>query len=285
MRWAPARAIRSCAPVTDVLDRQRLLPRVRHDLIRLGPPKDGGYVVPAEAVERTTVLLSLGMKDDWSFETAFVAARGTARVIGVDPSVGPGFFARQIVGSAAGIMKAVASGRRRQRARDVATLRNAFDYFWFFRVRHRHIGKLVAASEGEGHVTLDGLMALAGDSDHRVFLKMDIEGSEYALTAGILRYHQRINCVVVEFHRVGKSIERFNEAIAVLQQQFQIVHVHGNNYRPYDTRYDFPDTVEITLLHRDLMSESAPAVSWAYPRPGLDFPNLPSRPDHRLRFD
>jgi hypothetical protein len=271
--------------VTDVLDRQRLLPRVRHDLIRLGPPKDGGYVVPAEAVEQTTVLLSLGMKDDWSFETAFVAARGGARVIGVDPSVGPRFFARQIVASVAGIMKASVSGRKRQRIRDVATLRNAVDYFWFFRVRHRHVAKLVAATEGEGRVTLDGLMALAGDTGHRVFLKMDIEGSEYGLIAGILEHHQRLNCVVVEFHRVGQSVERFNDAIATLQRQFQIVHVHGNNYSPYDTQHDFPETVEVTLIHNDLMRQPAAAASWAYPRPGLDFPNLPSQPDHRLRFD
>jgi hypothetical protein len=271
--------------VTDTLDRPRLLPRLRQDLIRLGPPKDGGYVVPAEAVERTTVLLSLGMKDDWSFETAFVAARGAARVIGVDPSVGARFFARQIASSVAGIMKASLSGRRRQRVRDVATLRNAIDYFWFFRVRHRHVAKLVAATEGDGRVTLDGLMDLAGEAEHRVFLKVDIEGGEYGLIADILTHHQRINCVVVEFHRVGKSVERFNGAIAALQQQFQIVHVHGNNYRPYDTQHDFPDTVEVTLLHRDFMSQPAPAASWAYPRPGLDFPNLPSQPDHRLRFD
>jgi hypothetical protein len=43
--------------------------------------------------------------------------------------------------------------------------------------------------------------------------------------------------------------------------------------------------VEVTLLHHDLMGEPALAASWACPRAGLDFPNLPSQPDHRLRFD
>ena len=61
------------------VDRRRLHPRVRHDLVRLGLPRDGGYVVPAEAIASTRVLLSLGMKEDWSFELAFVSANPAIR--------------------------------------------------------------------------------------------------------------------------------------------------------------------------------------------------------------
>ena len=270
----------------DRVDRSRLRPRLRSDLVRLGGPRDGGYVVPVEAIERTAVLLSLGIKQDWSFEQAFTVAGSGVRVVGVDPSVGPALFARQAATHLVRLIGAALSGNRRQRARDAATLRNSLHYFWFFGVRHRHIRKFVAPSAGPRQVTFDRLMqAVAPPGDHRTFLKMDIEGSEYAIAAAILRHCDSINGMVVEFHRIGKRAAAFNEAIAGLQQHFHIIHVHGNNYRPYDAVHDFPDTVEVTLLNRALMAGPAPDVTCEFPRPGLDYPNLSSRPDHRLNFD
>jgi hypothetical protein len=43
----------------DALDRRQLRPIEHPDLIRLGLPKDGGYVVPEACVRQSTVLLSL----------------------------------------------------------------------------------------------------------------------------------------------------------------------------------------------------------------------------------
>jgi len=77
----------------------------------------------------------------------------------------------------------------------------------------------------------------------------------------------------------------FSAALAALQHAFEVVHGHGNNYRPFDADNGVPDTVEITLLNRALMPVGAAATTWTYPRPGLDFPNRPNAADYALRFD
>jgi hypothetical protein len=256
---------------------------MRYDLMRLGLRRDGGYVVPAAAVERTAVLLSLGVRRDWSFEKAFAAANTEVRVIGVDPSVDPRFFARQLTKGVVGLVKS-GGFNRRKRKHHVAMVRNAIDYFWFFVLRHRHLTLSVADHDGPGHVTVGSLVTLAAKTEHRIFLKMDIEGSEYGIVPDIVQHHASINCIVAEFHRVGQRSTLFNEAVATLQRRFDIVHLHGNNYRPYDTSHDFPDTVEMTLVNRALMVEPIVASTWQYPRAGLDFPNNPSLPDYQLRF-
>ena len=269
-----------------LVDRQRLKPRRRDDLIRLGKPRDGGYVVPAQAVACSEVLLSLGMKQDWSFERRFAAVNPATRVIGVDPSIGAALFARQIVTSAGNLAIGALRREGRRVRRHATVLRTSLDYFWFFRWRHRHVARLVSASDADGHIGFDELFALARPTgDHRVFVKMDIEGSEYAVIGDLLRHERHINCVVIEFHRLAKRAGLFNEAVARLQHGFQIVHIHGNNYAPYDAGNDFPDAVEITLLNRALATEPETESPGVYPRVGLDFPNTAARDDYPLRFE
>ena len=267
------------------VDRRRLHPRVRHDLVRLGLPRDGGYVVPAEAIASSTVLLSLGMKEDWSFELAFVSANPAIRVIGVDPSVHPAFFVTQAIRSGLDWVSSVFRRGGLRRTRHLARLRNSLHYFWFFGIRHRHVVARVTGADGPGTVSVGTLIEQAGERERRVFLKMDIEGGEYDVVDDLVAHADRINCIVGEFHRIGKKAASFNAALGGLQRAFQVVHVHGNNYRPFDAESEVPDTVEITLLNRALMPADAAETTWTYPRPGLDFPNRPNAPDYALRFD
>jgi hypothetical protein len=270
----------------DILDRSLLKPIEYPGLIRLGLPKDGGYVVPQALVERSSVLVSLGMKQDWSFEKAFAAAAEGVRVIGVDPSVGPRLFAGQIVSSLVRMLGGAFVNDRRRVRKHLATLRTSFDYFRFFRARHVHVRKAASAAAGASSVTLTGLLQMAeADAPHSVFLKMDIEGAEYALIPEIVRCQDRLSAIVAEFHHLGKKTTIFQSAIAQLGEHFRIVHVHGNNFSAYDERIDFPTAVEITFVNRALLPDAPASSTHEYPRPGLDFPNSPSRPDHRLRFD
>ena len=40
-------------------------------LVRLGQDYDGGYIVNSRDVEKSDILISMGIKDDWSFEMDF----------------------------------------------------------------------------------------------------------------------------------------------------------------------------------------------------------------------
>src|SRR5579859_471621 len=80
----------------DPLNRQQLRPIEYPGLVRLGPPEDGGYIVPQAQALVTPVLLSLGVSEDWSFDRAVLAINPKVRVIGVDHSVGPAYFVRRM---------------------------------------------------------------------------------------------------------------------------------------------------------------------------------------------
>lgn len=268
------------------LDKHQLRPKDQADLVRVGLPSDGGYVVPESAVKRATVLLSLGVKTDWSFDRAFVRLNRGARVIAVDDSVGRSWFAKR---AARGVVDAIRYGLsfdRRRLRKSFAAVRNGIDYFVFFSGRHRHLQARVSGRGITSGTSVPALLARSGAAtDHRAFVKIDIEGSEYELIADLVACRDAISGIVVEFHDIGRKTDRFNRALAQLLEHFQVVHIHGNNYSAYDDRIQFPECVEITLLNQVLAASPAAASAHEYPRPGLDFPNRPGSADHPLRFE
>ena len=268
----------------ELLDRKQLRPIDYPGLIRVGAPADGGYVVPSDQVRATTTLVSLGMHEDWSFDRAFIAANPLVRVIGVDHSVGPAWFRRRILESLGGVLNAAAHGDGRRVRKQWHALKNAGDYFVFFRPPHRHIRKRVSTTDDAANITVASLLDAAGGAAHSVFAKIDIEGSEYQIIPALVSSADAINCLVIEFHRVSTRTTDFNRAIAHLLTRFRIVHLHGNNYSDYDTGIDFPDAVEITFVHGALAPANAVWSGHAYPRAGLDAANLPRRPDYPLRL-
>jgi hypothetical protein len=268
------------------INRRRLRPVAYDGLVRLGPPADGGYVVPAPQIKDAAVLLSLGMKDDWAFERDFVRANPRARIISVDRSVGTRFFLRRLVTSFVALLRGSLRGRGRDVRKHGLVLRNAIDYFVFFAVSARHIRKMASAEDTASTISIAGLLAEAGvERDHSVVLKVDVEGAEYGLVPDIARHAARFSCVVAEFHRLHKHPALFDQAVAALGEHFTIAHVHGNNYSRYDPLYGVPDAVEITFVNQALIPDLATPSEHEYPRSDLDRPNHPGRPDHVLRFD
>lgn len=106
---------------------------------------------------------------------------------------------------------------------------------------------------------------------------------------------RNVNQLLVEFHDVGKSFERFRALIEQLNRYFAIIHVHGNNFGTENqigglagmenSALTIPDSLEITFLRRDQLVESEIVHDEiSYPVEGLDFPNDPLRADLKLEF-
>ena len=55
-------------------------------MVLIGPECDGGYVVTENAVKAATLLISIGINDDWRFEENFRNRTG-ARVVAYDGTV------------------------------------------------------------------------------------------------------------------------------------------------------------------------------------------------------
>ncbi len=270
-----------------LLNKALLKPIEYPGLIRLGPNGDGGYVIPGDQIKSCELLISLGLSDNWLFDKEFLARNPTARVIGVDHTVGPWWFLRRIFIYLWKIPLYALIGNRRKISKYATKLRNCVGYFFFFREPHSHLKRRVSTSGGRLDISLGQILDsnLGRPARHDVFLKMDIEGSEYGVVQDIVQYQNRIRCIAAEFHDLDKRTEEFNESMQSLSQHFCIVHIHGNNGSAYDYTNDFPSAAEITFINKSLIEWDLPFSAFQYPRERLDFPNNPAAPDYRLHFE
>lgn len=269
-----------------ILEKTNLHPISTSTLIRVGPTEDGGYVVPREVIGQTRLLLSLGLSDNWDFDREFLRLNPGTTIIGVDHTVGPEKFRR---GQFRCLWKIFGYGiifQKRKLAEYTKRYRDYRDYERFFSAPHRHLRRRVSHESREPvDIRFEDILKQGPSGGvHDIFLKMDIEGSEYEVVDDILAHQSRISCIATEFHELPARTAEFNEAIRRLLREFVIVHVHGNNCSPYHSGLDFPETLEVTFLNRSLAGNSLAPSSATYPIPGLDFPNDPRRPDYPLRF-
>lgn len=268
------------------LDKTPLRPFLYPRLVRLGPPTDGGYVVPEDQIPQCRLLVSLGLSDNWTFDKDFLKLNPSVKIIGVDHTVGPFFFISGLPLILFRICSYALIFNRTKIRKHTRRLDNYLGYFTFFRAPHKHIKKRMSARMNDPlAITLDDVLRAAGPGgEHDVFLKMDIEGGEYDLVPDIIKQHDRIRCIAAEFHWLDKRTEDFNQAIRLLSQHFTLIHIHANNIGPYDHANDFPITVEITWINNSVLEEKLVPSTLDYPREGLDIPNTVTKPDYKLHF-
>ena len=126
------------------------------DLVRIGSDNDGGYLVSQKDIEKTQVLIGLGICDDWSFEEQFVL-RNDVEVVAYDASVNFRFWVRRVI---------------------TETIKNPFkmyafkkflSYKYFFKGKHKHIKKFVGLNSNDNiHCTF---RCLNETNSKNIFLK------------------------------------------------------------------------------------------------------------------
>jgi hypothetical protein len=123
-------------------------------------------------------------------------------------------------------------------------------------------------------------------SENSVFVKMDIEQSEFRVLPELMKLQRYINSMVVEFHDLDILWPNFSAIMDELQEHFEVTHIHGNNYSGLIPDSTTPKVLEVTFLNRTLLEGGyALRASPAYPIPGLDYPNNPREKDYPLQFE
>src|SRR5512146_944225 len=74
------------------VDTAELWPVEYPTLIRVGRKRDGGYVVPLDAVRSARTLLSFGISTDWSFEKEFRRLNPRINILAFDHTIGARTF-------------------------------------------------------------------------------------------------------------------------------------------------------------------------------------------------
>jgi hypothetical protein len=277
---------------------ESLKPRFLDDLIRLGKARDGGYVVNERSVRASQCLMSMGVNDDWSFEAAFLNRNPNLKVFCFDYSVSKTVFLVRVLDalnellSVRFLLLVLSLNLRGIRRRLSALKYRTKIYFgfssFFAKENVRFYSKGVSGENSERFVTLDDafqMISPAALPENSVFIKMDIEQSEFRVLPHLLKFQECINGMVVEFHDLDILWAKLLELINVLKAQFEITHIHGNNFDGLIPNSKTPKVLEITFLKKSLIREEGPVrENVAYPIPELDRPNNPFVEDYRLVF-
>ena len=238
------------APLTPPAQVRALLHAVRPldpgiDLVRVGPDKDGGYLVPDDLAGIRHVF-SPGVSNESGFEAA-LAERGM-RVFLADHSVdGPAqrhanfVFDKRFVGCVSD-------------------------------ERYITLDDWCAAK-------------LGADADAEMLLQMDIEGAEYeTLLAASPRLLGRFRIMVIEFHWLPQLWNEPFFALASrvfdkLLAAHAVVHIHPNNCcgSVKSAGLEIPRIAEFTLLRKDRLRSTAYRTTFPHP---LDRPNVAKEPLH-----
>ena len=84
----------------------------------------------------------------------------------------------------------------------------------------------------------------------KIFLKCDIEGSEYELLDKLIEHNKKFIGLVIEFHEITNN-ENFNKLTNFISKIDQkLIHTHINNYFYYKTQtQNIPDILELTFTN------------------------------------
>ena len=111
-----------------------------------------------------------------------------------------------------------------------------------------------------------------GDTDKRIFLKLDVEGAEWLTLLHMPEYLlKQCNQIVIELHDLsclGKSTDYpaidLEQKVAVMEKMnklFHLWHVHANNHASVHIidGYKVPDVIEVTFINKELHEGGRPS--------------------------
>lgn len=254
-----------------------LNPLVVEGMVRIGAPHDGGYVVQQQSIQDADCIIAMGISNDWSFEEQCRALNPRLRIEGYDHTISAYIFRRKVVSAWLRAIRGKASWEAMHQKAQTARAYRVF-FSGAFAVHHKQMVGDPALHRGAASVAAMFGRVPAG----KVFLKIDIEGSEYEIIDTLLPYADRITGLAMEFHETDTRRTTFVRAVQSLQQHFDIVHLHANNYGPVAAD-GLPVSLEISFARKQQRAVPA-ALRNTLPLPGLDTPNNPALPDYAMQF-
>lgn len=221
-----------------------------NDFVRLGKDNDGGYLVNKNDILKTKKLISFGINDDWSFELDFFKIND-CDLDAYDNSINE--------------QKFIDNKELHQSYKDL------------FQGNKVHIEKNINNHESDKTISFKSVIDASGDN---LFLKCDIEESEYEFLDDLIDRAKKFTGVVIEFHNINQS-DNFNSLTNFISKfDLRLSHLHCNNWAYFKTPNGFhPDCLELTFTSSDTTYNRRLIL----PRE-LDMPNNPNDSDFQILF-
>ena len=158
-------------------------------LVRLGQDYDGGYIVNSRDVEKSDILISMGIKDDWSFEMDF---------------------------SKINDCEMVCLDKESQVSSDDV----------FYSGHRKMIYKNIGLEASPDTIPFDHIINLPSN---KIFLKMDVEGEEYKFLDLLIQNSHKFSAICMEFHYLNESNNFDKLVNFIGKIDHKLVHLHPNN--------------------------------------------------------
>lgn len=230
---------------------KKLSYKVCDDLVRLGGKNDGGYLVSKSDINRSKFLLSFGINDDWKFEKDFTSLN-LVPVTAYDASTNFKLFLKRSAGAFF-------------RLNFIEAFTKPFQYLnliKFFSNQNKIIKKFVGVNDANVHISMKKVFENLEFKD--IFIKMDIEGSEYRCLNDILLNQKRITGAVIEFHDVDLNLNKILDFVEKFD--LSIAHIHANNYLPVSEN-NIPLILEITFSKNCEFTNNTPILPHKLDKP------------------
>ena len=240
-------------------------PKHTYNLIRMGKDNDGGYLVEKKSIENAKALVSFGVSTDWSFEKDF-SSINKGKIHAYDHTVNSNFFIKKIIKDFLKIL----TGNLFLWIKSIILFQ---DYIFFFRNENTHYIEKIGSEKGctSFQETIERV------NENPIFLKIDIEGSEYRIMDEIIDNARNISGLAIEFHDVDIHKQRIKDFI--LNFPLELVHIHGNNFSSLDHDGN-PLSLELTFADNPKILESEHKIPH-----NLDQKNDPASDEQVLTFD
>ena len=240
--------------------------RSAFDLVRLGNRNDGGYLVSLADVNKTDLLLGLGVLDNWTFEKHFIELKDVP-LYTYDATISLRMHFINTIKNLFRIKKLYKN--------IISTIK-----FWNFFKKNRihfakHVGNQELALRHNYFVSLENI--LTSLNYQNIFIKIDIEGGEYRILNALLENSNKITGLVIEFHDCDLHLQKIKNFVKAFPQK--IIHIHANNSAPIDLKTRLPYVLEISF------SKYAPLKKSADLNHMYDSPNNPGRSEIYLSFE
>ena len=222
-----------------------LKPKISIRLIRMGSLTDGGYFVPFKILKKIKKIISCGLGIDWSFEENFKKKNKGVEITFYDHSINTFFWFKNFFYYLYFYL------RYRQNFKVIFAY---FYYYKFFRnkkINHKKIKISKSDNLNQNIISLKNLLKL--EKNH-ILLKVDIEGDEYKVLDQIIKYQQKLDCIIIEFHKINKNLNKIKSFIKKLNKM-EICNICPNNSSGLDENKN-PKTIEVIFINKIFLSKS-----------------------------
>lgn len=233
---------------------KELKPKHCYNLIRLGKNNDGGYLVEKNSLLNCESLISFGINLDWSFEKDFFKLKERP-IHCYDHTIKYSFLKKVSRNSLFKFFN--------KKYHSINGLKEIFfniklykDYKNFFSGKVVHFESAV----GLGKNLVDMTSIFERIKSNKIFLKIDIEGSEYRILDDLIRYQDLIKGLVIEFHNIDLHMEKILNFISNFK--LNLVHIHGQNPGGVDylDRNGDPIQIELTFSSYSQYKDVIPCI-------------------------